>query len=90
MYGSDPKLKGQVEWHSLPTQVAYKMTTQQATLYQVQPLSSRTELQSHDEIKTRSENEIAVLEATTCVKLYRPFTDVFWNARTFIIPPVCS
>jgi hypothetical protein len=77
MYGSDPKLKGQVEWHSAPNRIAYKMTTPSGYL-----LSGSASVESDGvaisyDINAAGENEIAVLEAPTCVKLYRPFTDVF-------------
>lgn len=83
MYGSDPKLKGPVEWHSLPNQVAYRMTTPSGYVLSGSASIEPDGVAISYEIKTGSENEIEVLEATTCVKLYRPFTDVFLE-RTYI------
>lgn len=83
MYGSDPKLKGQVDWHSSPNQVAYKMTTPSGYVLSGSASVEPDGVAISYEINTGGEDAIAVLEATTCVKLYRPFTDVFLE-RTYV------
>lgn len=83
MYGSDRSLKGHVKWSKLDNALAFSMRTPSGWL-----LNSRAMLESDGvaishEIIGPSVRRLAAVTAVTCVKLYRPFTDVFLD-RTFI------
>ena len=86
MYSSDPSLKGEVKWRTSGNTVSYEMKTPSGFR-----LNSRASLESDGvaithEVVHESEPILAVIEAPTCVKLYRPFTDVFLE-RTYVHHP---
>ena len=83
MYGSDPAFQGQVDWSKRDNVLAFKMKTPSGFL-----LNSRAALDADGvaithEVVSDSSRELAAIEAVTCVKLYRPFTDVFLD-RTWV------
>lgn len=86
MYGSDPKVKGQVEWPPPDRALAFTMQTPSGYT-----LRGKATLQSDGveivyEVSQDSVRQLSALEAVTCVKLYRPFTDVFLD-RTYTHHP---
>jgi len=86
MYTSDPSLRGEVSWLKQGNALSYSMKTPSGF-----SLNSRATLEkdgvaiSH-QVTSVSELTWAMVEAPTCVKLYRPFTDVFLE-RTYVPHP---
>jgi hypothetical protein len=86
MYTSDPSLRGEVSWLKQGNALSYSMKTPSGF-----GLNSKATLEkdgvaiSHQVISV-SELTWAMVEAPTCVKLYRPFTDVFLE-RTYVHHP---
>ncbi len=83
MFSSDPALRGQVEWTQSVDHLAFTMTTPSGYM-----LRSRATLQADGveivhEVSHKSVLKHAAIEAVTCFKLYRPFTDVFLD-RTYV------
>jgi hypothetical protein len=86
MYTSDPKLRGDVTWSKDRDTLAYSMKTPSGfTLRSKATLEADGVAITH-EITSASASNLAVVEAPTCVKLYRPFTDVFLE-RTYVHHP---
>lgn len=86
MYSSDPAFKGQVEWSLLDRALAFSMTTPSGYLLQTKAVLESDGVAISHEVSNGSVKQIAAVEAVTCVKLYRPFTDVFLD-RTYIHHP---
>lgn len=86
MYTSDRSLQGNVNWVKGADALSYSMkTTSGFTLNGKATLEDNGVALTYDVISS-SVLRIAELEATTCVKLYRPFTDVFLE-RTYVHEP---
>jgi hypothetical protein len=86
MYTSDSSLRGEVNWARDGNTLSFAMKTPSGFL-----LNSRARLDADGvdithEIINAAEPDWAVVEATTCVKLYRPFTDIFLE-RTYVHHP---
>lgn len=83
MYGADDQLKGQVNWLSASNPITYRMNTPSGYTLSGSAVLETDGVAISYEVDSGGERELAALEATTCVKLYRPFTDVFLE-RTYI------
>ena len=83
MYSSDPKFQGVVTWSETLNSLSYAMTTPAGFTMQSQAILQEDGVEIRHEIKGPFGGDTAVVEAPTCVKLYRPFTDVFLE-RTYV------
>lgn len=83
MYTTDPALRGQVAWTQSETRLGFTMTTPSAYVMRSQATLQPDGLDIVHEISHPSVQRHAAMEAVTCVKLYRPFTDVFLD-RTYV------
>ena len=87
MYTSDPSVRGKVRWFSTDDALSFEMQTPSGfTLRCKATLEADGVAITYNVIGSGSALQIAELEATTCVKLYRPFTDVFLE-RTYVHEP---
>ncbi len=83
MYTSDPALRGEVTWLKDGNALSFSMKTPSGfTLKSKAALEANGVVITH-EVISNSVRRLAAVEAPTCVKLYRPFTDVFLE-RTYI------
>jgi hypothetical protein len=83
MYTSDPALQGEVKWASDGNTLSFSMKTPSGfTLNSKASLESDGVAITH-EVASNSVSPMAAVQAPTCVKLYRPFTDVFLE-RTYV------
>ena len=83
MYTADDRLKGKVTWRREERAFRYDMRTPSGfTLAGAAVLLDDGLLISY-QIGNPEERPFAELQAPTCIKLYRPFTDVFLE-RTFV------
>ena len=86
MYSSDPALRGSVGWSKTADTLSYKMETPSGfTLQSTAHLESNGVAITHT-ITNPSLQNIAEIQAPTCIKLYRPFNDVFLE-RTYVHHP---
>ena len=83
MYSSDPAFRGQVEWTQSGNRLGFTMTTPSDYVLRSQATLQTDGLDIVHEISHQSVQRHAAVEAPTCVKLYRPFTDVFLD-RTYV------
>jgi hypothetical protein len=83
MYGADPSLEGKVSWASTADMLAFKMETPSGFNLNGSAKLSDDGIAVMYEILSGSERQLAAVQAVTCVRLYRPFTDVFLQ-RTFV------
>lgn len=86
MYSSDPAYRGEVEWSRSGESVdalGFKMTTPSGYVLRSRAILQVDGLEMIHEIAHESVQRHAAVEAVTCVKLYRPFTDVFLD-RTYV------
>lgn len=83
MYGSDPAFRGQVEWSRSGSGLSYTMTTPSGYTLRSRAVLGSDGLDITHEVSHGSILKHAGVEAVTCVKLYRPFTDVFLD-RTYV------
>ena len=83
MYGADASLEGKVSWTSTTDMLAFKMETPSGFKLNGSAKLSDNGIAVIYEILSSSERQLAAVQAVTCVKLYRPFTDVFLE-RTFV------
>ncbi len=83
MYSSDPAVRGQVEWAQSEDRLGFTMTTPSGYVLRSHATLQADGLDIVHEISHRSVLRHAAVEAVTCVKLYRPFTDVFLD-RTYV------
>lgn len=83
MYGTDAALKGKVSWTSTTDMLAFKMETPSGFKLNGSAKLSDNGIAVIYEILSGSERQLAAVQAVTCVKLYRPFTDVFLE-RTLV------
>lgn len=86
MYSSDPALKAQVEWSASGSVLAFTMQTPLGYVIRTSATLVADGLNVVHEVSHGSVRQHAAIEAVTCVKLYRPFTDVFLD-RTFVHLP---
>jgi hypothetical protein len=87
MYTSDAVLRGNVKWFNTENALSFEMQTPSGfTLRCKATLETDGVAISYTVIGNKSALQLAELEATTCVKLYRPFTDVFLE-RTYVHEP---
>ena len=77
MYSSDPAFRGQVEWAQSENRLGFTMTTPSGYVLRSHATLQVDGLEIVHEISHESVQRHAAVEAPTCVKLYRPFTDVF-------------
>jgi hypothetical protein len=86
MYTSDPAMQGEVKWVREGNTLSYSMKTPSGfTLNSKASLEADGVAITH-EVASNSASRMAAVQATTCVKLYRPFSDVFLE-RTYIHHP---
>jgi hypothetical protein len=83
MYGADASQQGKVSWTSTPDTLAFRMDTPSGFKLNSTARLSDEGIAIAYEILSNSEQPLAAVQAVTCVKLYRPFTDVFLE-RTFV------
>ncbi len=83
MFSSDPALRGQVEWERSGDRLGFTMTTPSGYVLRSQATLQADGLDIVHEISHKSVLRHAAVEAVTCFKLYRPFTDVFLD-RTYV------
>jgi hypothetical protein len=86
MYTSDPNLRGEVTWLKDANTLSYSMKTPSGF-----SLNSKASLEADGvaithEVTSTATSNLTVVEAPTCVKLYRPFTDIFLE-RTYVHHP---
>src|SRR4051812_39353466 len=77
MYTSDRALRGEVKWARDANTLSYSMKTPSGFI-----LNSKASLEENGvtithEVASNSVSRPMAVQATTCVKLYRPFSDVF-------------
>ena len=77
MYTTDPGLRGQVAWTQSGNRLGFTMTTPSGYIMRSQATLQADGLDIVHEISHKSVRRHAAIEAVTCVKLFRPFTDVF-------------
>ncbi len=86
MYSTDPNLHGSVTWSKTADTLSYRMETLSGfTLQSTAHLESDGVAITHT-ITNPSLQNIAEIQAPTCIKLYRPFNDVFLE-RTYVHHP---
>ena len=83
MYGADASQEGKVSWTSTTDMLAFKMETPSGFKLNGSAKLSDSGIAVIYEIISNSERQLSAVQAVTCVKLYRPFTDVFLE-RTFV------
>lgn len=83
MYSSDPAFRGQVEWAQSKDRLGFTMTTPSGYVLRTQATLQADGLDIVHQVSHQSVQRHAAIEAVTCVKLYRPFTDVFLD-RTYV------
>jgi hypothetical protein len=83
MYGSDASTEGKIVWTSTSDRLAFKMETPSGYKLNGSAKLSDDRISIMYEILSGAERQLAAVQAVTCVKLYRPFTDVFLQ-RTFV------
>ena len=86
MYSTDPALPGNVKWSKTADSLSYQMETPSGfTLQSIARLQSDGLAIAHTIANPALQN-IAEIQAPTCIKLYRPFNDVFLE-RTYVHHP---
>jgi hypothetical protein len=83
MYSSAPEFRGRAEWSRSKDALSSTMTTPSGYLMRSRATLQADGLDIVHEITHESVQRHAAVEAVTCVKLYRPFTDVFLD-RTYV------
>jgi len=83
MYGANASERGKVSWTSTTDTLAFRMETPSGYKLNGNATLSDDKIAVNYEILSESERQIAAVQAVTCVRLYRPFTDVFLE-RTFV------
>jgi hypothetical protein len=84
MSSRDPDFRSQVEWvPSSPDLVGFTMTTPSGYVLRSLATLQADGLEIVHEVSHKSVLRHAAIEVVTCVKLYRPFTDVFLE-RTYV------
>jgi|GEM_PF-6337026 len=86
MYGSDPSLRGRVEWSNTAAALSFAMQTPSGFELRSTATAEADGVSIVHEVLHEAVPALAAIEAVTCVKLYRPFTDVFLD-RTFVHRP---
>src|SRR5579871_221577 len=86
MYTTDSALKGRVEWAADSRSLSFVMKTPSGfTLNTTATLDENGVAITH-KVASGSVTQMVAVEAPTCVKLYRPFIDIFLE-RTYIHLP---
>ncbi len=83
MYGSDAASQGQVEWSRLKNGLAFSMKTPSGFSMNAKAVLEAGAVAISYEVNSGTGRRLAAVAAPTCVKLYRPFTDVFLD-RTYV------
>jgi hypothetical protein len=86
MHTSDPAFRGQVAWKETPDTIAFEMQTPSGFQLNTQARLEQDGVAITHIVRTNSAPALAAVEAVTCVKLYRPFTDTFLE-RTYVHLP---
>jgi hypothetical protein len=86
MYGSTPALSGTVEWFAERNSLSYFMKTPSGFTLHTRATLEEDGVAITHEVGSGSTHKVAAIEAPTCVKLYRPFIDVFLE-RTYVHLP---
>lgn len=86
MYTSDPNLKGDVNWGKDGDTISFAMKTPSGIGLNTKASLDTDGVAITHEVAGGTETTWAAVEATTCVKLYRPFIDVFLE-RTYVHHP---
>jgi len=86
MYTSDESFRGKVQWSRDGDTLAYSMQTPSGFVLNSQASLETDGVSITYEVVSPSPRTLAIVMAPTCVKLYRPFTDVFLE-RTFVHHP---
>jgi hypothetical protein len=83
MYTADPALRGQVGWSKQGNTLSYAMTAASGFRLNCRAALDDEGIAIDYEIVSSSIPQVAAAQAVTCMKLYRPFTDVFLE-RTYV------
>lgn len=83
MYTSDPALNGRVQWSRKDNALSFAMGTASGFTLNCKARLDDDGVAIDYEIMKSSVTRLAAVQAVTCVKLYRPFTDVFLE-RTYV------
>lgn len=83
MYTSDRTLQGEVSWSKNENRLSFSMKTPSGFILNSTARLEPNGIAVSHEVISGSVLQLAAVEATTCVKLYRPFTDVFLE-RTWV------
>ncbi|HJZ98701.1 MAG TPA: hypothetical protein VKE70_19465 [Candidatus Solibacter sp.] len=86
MYTSDAATRGTVQWSRTEDTLSYSMQTPSGFVLKAGARLEADGVSITYEVQAPSREPLATVEAPTCVKLYRPFTDVFLE-RTFVHHP---
>jgi len=86
MYTSDPALRGAVKWARDGNTLSYSMKTPSGFTLNTKASLEEYGVTITHEVTSNSASHLAAVQATTCVKLYRPFSDVFLE-RTYVHHP---
>jgi SH3-like domain-containing protein len=86
MYTSDRALRGDVTWLNEGSTLSFSMKTPSGFVLNTKASLEVDGIAITHEVISNSVPQLAAVEATTCVKLYRPFTDVFLE-RTYVHHP---
>jgi len=86
MNTSDRAFRGEVDWSKDLNAISYSMRTQSGFILNCRVALEANGISIGYEVISSSVLKLAAVEAPTCVKLYRPFTDVFLE-RTYVHDP---
>lgn len=82
-FSSEPEVKGQVKWTQSADRLGFTMDTALGYILHSTARLQADGVEIAHEISHPSVKQHAAMQAVTCVKLYRPFTDVFLD-RTYV------
>ena len=88
MYTSDPSLRGEVSWLKQGNALSYSMKTPSGFSLNSKATLEKDGVAISHQVTSVSELTWAMVEAPTCVKLYRPSPMFFWSVLMFIIRKV--
>jgi hypothetical protein len=86
MYTADDAFRGKVRWSKTNDTLSYSMETPSGFVLNARARLETDGVSINYDVLSPTRGPLATIMAPTCVKLYRPFTDVFLE-RTFVHHP---
>jgi len=83
MYGADPRYEGKVTWSQTGNSLQYVMTVPSGMELRGSATLEDDGVQIDYRVANATSGAFVETQAPTCIKLYRPFTDVFLE-RTYV------